>query len=161
TLSCRRLPFSADELSCQSGVHPDTLSPASRLTYPSLTTMTTSQSAPHTAAVYQHVDKPDGASAPAPDASGNWRFLLLPAVLALLVGSFAFFTRDVILQCSFVGAAAALLIWCAALAVSAQRAGRALAIEVVRRPQHWVQALGQGSLILYWASYNHFVFGFF
>jgi hypothetical protein len=124
--------------------------------------MTTSQSARQTAAVYRHeaIQRGD-APPPAPNASENWRFLLLPAVLALLVGSFAFFTREIVLERTFLGAAAALLIWCAALAVGAQRAGRALSIEVVRRPQHWVQALGQGSLFLYWASYNHFVFGFF
>ena len=94
---------------------------------------------------------------PAPSASSSARVLALPAVLALCVGSFAFFTRDRILELTFGGAAGLLLLWCVALFVSTQRANRALAIEVVVRRQHWVQACAQFTLILYWAWYTPLV----
>ena len=124
--------------------------------------MTTPQSARQTAAVYRPPEaSKSSAPAPAAPTPAPWRLLSFPAVIAVVIASFALFTRDAVLESTFVGTAAVLLVWCVTLLVFARRTGRSLSIEVVRRPQHWVQACGQGALILYWATYNHFVFGFF
>ena len=122
--------------------------------------MTSSPSTRQSAGIYRYAGEPSP-GAPAPNARDNWRLLTFPAVLAVLVGGFALFTRDVVLIGTFILAAAAILVWCGLLLVSTRRSGRVLSIEVVRRAQHWVQACGQGSLILYWAWHNHFVYGFF
>ncbi len=54
---------------------------------------------------------------------------------------------------SFVGAAAALLVWNAILFASAQRAHRTFAIEVSLRAQHYLQACAHTSIFLYWGWY--------
>ena len=54
---------------------------------------------------------------------------------------------------SFLGAAAALLVWGAVLLVSARRKGRKLAIDVVLRKQHYIQACAHLSIFLYWGWY--------
>ena len=54
---------------------------------------------------------------------------------------------------SMVGAAAALLIWNAWLLASARRTGRTLAVTVVPRRQHYLQAFAQGSVLAYWGWY--------
>jgi hypothetical protein len=51
------------------------------------------------------------------------------------------------------GAAAALVAWTAVLAAGARRRGRPLALDVVLRKQHYVQACAQGSVLLYWGWY--------
>ena len=90
-------------------------------------------------------DAPDQLTQTAPRA----RVLALPAALATGLGAVALLTTYQILERSFLGAAGVLLLWCAALFVSARRTNRALSIEFVARPQHWMQAIGQGALILY------------
>src|SRR5437867_2432729 len=122
--------------------------------------MTTSQT-PRPPASYRPTEAPTSALAPTSGALATVRLLALPSAFALLLAAFALFTQDPVLIGTFVGAAAGLLLWTAALYVRAQRTGRALSIEIVARKQHWVQACGQGTLILYWAANNHFVFGFF
>ena len=54
---------------------------------------------------------------------------------------------------SFLGAAAVLCVWNAALLLTTSRAGRALKLEVVMRKQHYVQASAQASVLLYWGWY--------
>jgi hypothetical protein len=51
------------------------------------------------------------------------------------------------------GAAAALAAGSAILFVAARRSGRRLAIELVARRQHFLQACAQGSVLLYWGWY--------
>ncbi len=54
---------------------------------------------------------------------------------------------------SFSGAGALLLAWNAATLVTARRSGRRLAVEVVLRPQHYLQACAHTSILLYWGWY--------
>ena len=51
---------------------------------------------------------------------------------------------------SFLGAAAALLVWAAALFGAAARVGRSFRLDIVLRKQHYLQACAQGSVLLYW-----------
>lgn len=51
---------------------------------------------------------------------------------------------------SFLGAGAVLFAWNAALTGSALSKGRSLALELVLRKQHYLQACAQGSVLLYW-----------
>src|SRR5437773_8608372 len=51
---------------------------------------------------------------------------------------------------AFLGAALALVMWNAVLAVWVKRSGKTLALEVVPRKQHYLQACAQGSVLLYW-----------
>jgi hypothetical protein len=53
---------------------------------------------------------------------------------------------------SILGAALVLAVWNAALVASARR-GRTITLAVAARKQHWVQALAQGSVLLYWGWY--------
>ena len=75
-------------------------------------------------------------------AAGLAALVLLPAV--------APGTR---LYWSLCGAAGLLAAWSALLAVGQVRRPRALNVEVVFRRQHYVQALAQGSIFLYWGWY--------
>src|SRR5438552_69867 len=54
---------------------------------------------------------------------------------------------------AFLGAAAVLCVWNAALLVLGTRRGRTLTLEVVLRKQHYLQACAQGSVLLYWGWY--------
>lgn len=95
-------------------------------------------------------------------ASGPSVYLLiLPATLAVLIAALGPLASNTTLERSFLGTAAALLLWCLVLWVTARRANRSLELQFLPRKQHWVQALTQGSLILYWAIHNPPVFGFF
>lgn len=87
--------------------------------------------------------------------------LAFPVALAVVTASFALLTSNGVLRWTFVDAAVALLVWCAALYWGIRRSPRELAIEFLPRQQHWVQALTQGSLILYWAINTPLVFAFF
>ena len=51
---------------------------------------------------------------------------------------------------SFVGAGITLLTWIAVLFGAALRTGRTLALEIVPRKQHYLQACAQGVVLLYW-----------
>ena len=61
---------------------------------------------------------------------------------------------------AFLGAALALAGWNALLLAASRRAGRALSIEVVVRKQHYVQAMAQGSVLVYWGLYWPPVYAF-
>jgi hypothetical protein len=63
------------------------------------------------------------------------------------------------LLASFLGAAATLMVWNAALFVSAHAGGRTLALAVTLRTQHYLQACAQGSVLLYWGWYWREVYG--
>src|SRR5262245_7348191 len=57
-----------------------------------------------------------------------------------------------VVRASIVGAAVALLA-CSALLFGVFRRGQTVAFEIALRPQHYLQACLQGSLILYWGFY--------
>jgi hypothetical protein len=71
--------------------------------------------------------------------------LLILSQLPLLDG------RPVV-RASIVGAAGVLLAW-SALLFGVLRRGQTVAFDVTLRPQHYLQACLQGSLILYWGAY--------
>ena len=84
------------------------------------------------------------------------RALRLP--FALAIGLFAFAVHPAVrvhatMQGSFVGAAGLLIVWATVLAVTAKGQKRKLAIQVLLRPQHYVQACVNGSIFLYWGYY--------
>jgi hypothetical protein len=77
--------------------------------------------------------------------------LPIAATLGLLAVSFLPGIRaNPRLFLSFWGAAAALLAWNAVLLGLAIRGRRILALEIVLRKQHYLQACAQGSVLLYW-----------
>jgi hypothetical protein len=61
---------------------------------------------------------------------------------------------------AFLGAAAALGAWNAALLWWARRSGRTLTLDVVLKKQHYVQACAQASVLLYWGWYWPPVYAF-
>ena len=84
------------------------------------------------------------------------RALAIPFAFTAALGAFAFFPgvgQNARLLWSFGGACTALLAWNAALLLHAPRRGRTFALEVVVRPQHYLQACAQGSVLLYWGWY--------
>ena len=90
-----------------------------------------------------------------PSAAGT-RPLALPLAFALGLAAFTFIDpvrQNATLARTFAGAASLLLVWNAMLLTSAVRSGRTLAVEVVLRKQHYLQACAQGSVLLYWGWY--------
>src|SRR5215510_1265573 len=80
------------------------------------------------------------------------KLLLLPLTFTALLAALAFSTpvrSNPRLLWAFVGVALILVAWNALLA-SMLREGRKLAVEVVLKKQHYMQALGQGIILLYW-----------
>ena len=61
--------------------------------------------------------------------------------------------RNAHLRWAFVGAAAVLGGWNGLLLARARRQRRLLSVDVVLRPQHYIQACAQGALFLYWGWY--------
>lgn len=61
---------------------------------------------------------------------------------------------------TFLATAAALCAWNAILLVWSRSRGRTLALEVVLKKQHYVQACAQGSVLLYWGWYWPPVYAF-
>src|SRR6266850_7691876 len=59
---------------------------------------------------------------------------------------------------SFFGAAAALLVWAAALFGAAARVGKSFRLDIVLRKQHSLQACAQGSVLLYWGWFERNVY---
>ena len=77
----------------------------------------------------------------------------LALVPVLGLAAFAFFPRvhqNPALLRAFLGAASALGLWNALLLARTQRGGRPRTLEVALRPQHYVQACAQASVLLYW-----------
>src|SRR3989454_513885 len=84
------------------------------------------------------------------------RALRLPLAFALGLVAFTLLypiRQNAALLWSFLGAAAALMIWNAILFVAARRAGRTLTLTIDLRKQHYLQACAQGSVLLYWGWY--------
>lgn len=93
------------------------------------------------------------ASAPPSFRVSSRAALLLPSlfICALL----AFLLIDAVrehprLRLTFVAAAAALFAWTVALWIRSRVRGRTLNLEIVLRPQHYVQACAHASIFLYW-----------
>lgn len=89
------------------------------------------------------------------------KLLLLPAAIAVVIAALGLLAHNATLQRTFLGVGAVLLGWCIALSWATRQSNRVLVLEYLPRMQHWLQALTQGSLILYWAVNNPLVFGFF
>lgn len=89
------------------------------------------------------------------------RVLLVPlaaAVALLLLGGL--FRGQPVLAWTLAGAGLAVVAWAAAVHAAARAAGRLLAIDVVIRRQHWVQACAQTAILLYWGWHVRFVYAF-
>lgn len=109
---------------------------------------------------------PSAFTAPAPSSprtpfAPSRKLLLLPATIGVVIGSLGSLAHNTTLQRTFVGVGAILLGWCLALYAATRQSDRVLILEYVPRMQHWLQAMTQGSLILYWAINTPLVFGFF
>ncbi len=95
-----------------------------------------------------------------PTRSSTRVALALPLALSLAIGASRLMTSIPTLARTFLVTAGVLLAWCAVLWIAAARANRSLGIEIVARPQHWVQALTQATLIFYWALNTPLVVAF-
>lgn len=89
-------------------------------------------------------------------AATDARALGLP--LACTLGLLAVGLADAVrhnpsLLSSVLGAGLALGAWNLVLLASARRTGRGLALDIVLRKQHYLQACAQGSVLLYWGWY--------
>ena len=104
-----------------------------------------------------------GSAAPTPAAaaptfstqvSAGRAFLLTAAFVAalLVLSQLPLLDDRPVVRTSIAGAALLLLAWSALLFGVLQR-GRQLTLEIALRPQHYLQAFLQGSLILYWGYY--------
>jgi hypothetical protein len=78
--------------------------------------------------------------------------LAFPAALSVAIALFALFTRQPMLQRTFVGVGALLLVWCAVVWNDARTNHRTLTMAFAPHRHHWVQACAQSTLILYWAA---------
>ncbi len=86
----------------------------------------------------------------------SWRPLWIPAALALLLLALSFVPRvagNPVLVGSFWAASAGLLAWLAVLVVSTRRHAKGRALEVVLRPQHYLQATVQVAVFVYWGYF--------
>src|SRR6185503_18172997 len=54
---------------------------------------------------------------------------------------------------TLIGAAVVLGVWNLALVARARQRGRALTVRLVPKPQHYLQACAQGSVLAYWGWY--------
>ncbi len=84
------------------------------------------------------------------------RVLLLPLAFTAALAAMSLLPvvmRNAHLSWAFVGAAAVLGGWNGLLLASTRRQRRLLAVDIVLRPQHYVQACAQGALLLYWGWY--------
>ncbi len=84
------------------------------------------------------------------------RALALPLAFTLMLVAFGLLPsaqQNPKLLWSFWGAGAGLLAWNAALLAAALGRGRTLAIHVVLRPQHYLQACAQAAVFAYWGWY--------
>ena len=84
------------------------------------------------------------------------RALSLPLIAAALLAAAGLLPSargNAALFWSFCGAGGALLGWNVALLAAAHRRGRSLALDVVVRRQHYLQACAQSAILLYWGWY--------
>src|SRR5438105_3202408 len=90
------------------------------------------------------------------------KLLVLPLIFTLgliCLALFAPLRENPRVLWPFLGVAAALCAWNAMLATSL-REGRKLTLEVVLRKQHYMQACGQGLVLLYWGWHWPQVYAF-
>jgi hypothetical protein len=85
-----------------------------------------------------------------------WRALQLP--LAFAVGLAAFVAlpsarQNSRLAASFLGWSLLLITWALVLFATARSRGRTFALEIVLRKQHYLQAMAQGAVFVYWGWY--------
>ncbi|MEZ4423006.1 MAG: hypothetical protein R3E98_06340 [Gemmatimonadota bacterium] len=86
----------------------------------------------------------------------------MPTAFLLALASFAFFEfrgQNLLLR-SCLGAAAAGTVWAAWLFGTARRAGRTLVLSVVIHRHHWVQALAQAAIYVWWGWHVRIVYAF-
>lgn len=81
--------------------------------------------------------------------------LLLPGVFAALLLAMAYVTSGShqILYRSVAGAGLVAGGWAVALWITARRSGRSLTLTWLPKPQHWVQAIAQVMIYVWWARY--------
>ena len=82
--------------------------------------------------------------------------LLLPLGLAAALAGLSWLpsvTHNTHLWAAFLGTAASLAVWTGFLFARSRGLRRALTVNMVLRPQHYVQACAQGTLLLYWGWY--------
>ena len=99
--------------------------------------------------------RPGAATTPPVQASPRTVFYL-PLALTLGLVALALLPRvlaNPLLTWSFFGAAGVLLVWQATLFLRLQRAAVGRRLEIVLRPQHYVQALVQLAVFAYWGWY--------
>ncbi len=94
---------------------------------------------------------------------GSWQLsparalMLLCAPVVGLVTLVLLQPREAILNRAFLGAAGALLVGAVAVYMALQRSGRTVALEIVLRKAHYVQASVQAALFAYWGWHVTFV----
>jgi hypothetical protein len=96
-------------------------------------------------------------------AENRGRVLLLPLAFAFGLASLALAApvrQNAKATSAFIGASVALCVWNAALLLWTRRGGRILALEVLLKKQHYLQACAQGSVFAYWGWYWPPVYAF-
>jgi hypothetical protein len=86
----------------------------------------------------------------------RWLASCLPAALAVALAALALLdnvTRNPTVQRTLVTAAVIILVWNALLIIRARHTRSPLNIKLLPRPQHYIQACAQGSVLLYWGWY--------
>ncbi len=107
----------------------------------------------------QEADAPDARRARGSDEGTDAvsrNVLLLPLLLTLTFASCSLLPAVQSVpsaRWSFIGAAAGLGVWLAGLAIATTRRRRRLMMTFDLRPQHYLQACMQGSVLLYWGYY--------
>lgn len=86
--------------------------------------------------------------------------LALPLGCASALGGFGLLLSNRGLYIGFMIAAGVLLAWTVTLHVLARQQGRVLGISFTPRPHHWVQAIAQIVVLLYWGWHVRFVYAF-
>ncbi len=104
--------------------------------------------------------RPTGLQPAAVNAAGSLRVLALPLVFALALAGLGFLPDirlQPVLAWSFWGASGVLVALNVALLATSWSRSRTLSIDVVLRPQHYLQACAHLSILIYWGWYWHHV----
>ena len=89
------------------------------------------------------------------------RALAFPVTLGFLLVAAAFVsTAHAAVFWTFLVSGVGVIAGAVALATSARRSGRSFVLDVVVRKQHWIQAIAQGSVLLYWGWHTRVVYPF-
>lgn len=84
---------------------------------------------------------------------GNFKVTLALTAALVLLSLFPRVQENPTLVGSFWGAIVALLVWQAYLFMDARKTGEAFGFAVLLRPQHYIQAMVQSSVYLYWGFF--------